>query len=407
VGGAGADSLADISRVRNGRRKTRAYDEPGGLTLRQGPETATQLRASPDLNRYSRTAFQYGYALPLYRVGYNVDDGIFVGLGRQLKRPGFHKAPWAATHTLTGDVALRTGAFNFQYQGHFTRLIGGFDLHLQGVVQAPNYIRNFYGLGNESVNEAERDFRYYRVRFRNYAASAVLRRAVGPRLHVEGGPVYQHVQVEAQADRVLGQLRDERLRPQTLFAAKQYGGATLGVEVQSPDAKALFGQGIWWHTQLLALRPLTTTARPLTYLTSELALYRSFRLPVPLTLAGRVGGAANFSGYEFFQAATLGGLSNLRGYRRTRFAGRQSLYQNLEARVQLGRFSTYLLPATFGVVGFHDVGRVWQPGESSQRWHRGYGGGLWLSPTPRVVVTTLLGFSAEGRLPLVRLGHFF
>ncbi len=131
-------------------------------------------------------------------------------------------------------------------------------------------------------------------------------------------------------------------------------------------------------------------------------------MPRPgLTLATRFGGTANFGDYEFFQAATLGGLANLRGYGRTRFAGQQSAYNNTEVRVQLVRIRSYLLPATFGVLGFHDVGRVWAPGEGSRTWHRGYGPGLWLAPTPQVVLAAMYGFSPEGRLPLVRLGFFF
>jgi hemolysin activation/secretion protein len=128
---------------------------------------------------------------------------------------------------------------------------------------------------------------------------------------------------------------------------------------------------------------------------------------VRLTLASRVGGTVTSGDYEFFQAATLGGLTNLRGYRRTRFAGRHSAYHNLEARLQVGRFSTYLLPAAFGVLGFHDVGRVWVRRESSSTWYRGYGGGLWLAPSPQIVVTAMYGFSKEDQLPLIRLGFFF
>jgi len=103
----------------------------------------------------------------------------------------------------------------------------------------------------------------------------------------------------------------------------------------------------------------------------------------------------------------LGGLDNLRGYGRTRFAGRQSVYNNTEARLQLAHFRTCLLPATLGLLAFHDVGRVWLPGEASDTWHRGYGPGLWLAPTPQVVITAMYSISAEGRLPLVRLGFFF
>ncbi len=409
VGGAGLDSLLDRSVVAVGPRKTKVYDVPAGMQVGRGPETALRLSNQVPLNQYNRTAFQYAYTAPSYPISYNADDGLFIGAGLVLRRPGFGKLPWATTQLLTGNVALRTLAFSFGYEGTFTHLVGPFDLLLHATVQAPNYVRNFYGLGNNTTLADGQDPRshYYRVRFRNITASALLRRALSPRLHVFGGPLYQAAEVEDTPGRVLSQLADERLHPATLFAAKHYGGLQLGYELRSPGARDLFPQGVHWLTELTALRPLNEAARPLTRLTSDLMLYRSFQLPVRLTLAARVGGAFNLGEYEFFQAATLGGLSNLRGYGRTRFAGRQSAYNNLEARVQLGSFRSYLFPASFGVLGFHDVGRVWQPGEASRTWHRGYGGGVWLAPTPQVVLAAMYGFSAEDSLPLIRLGYFF
>jgi hemolysin activation/secretion protein len=65
--------------------------------------------------------------------------------------------------------------------------------------------------------------------------------------------------------------------------------------------------------------------------------------------------------YEFYQANTLGGLSNLRGFRRSRFSGRSSFYHNLEARLKLLSFKSYLFPAHLGVLAFNDLGRVWNP----------------------------------------------
>ena len=84
--------------------------------------------------------------------------------------------------------------------------------------------------------------------------------------------------------------------------------------------------------------------------------------------------------YHFFQANSLGGKANLRGYRATRYAGDVSLYQNSEIRVRLFNFSTYIAKGEFGILGFNDIGRVWLEGENSTTWHHGYGGGIWISP---------------------------
>ena len=411
VGGEGVDTLRDESAVAAGRRKVTLYDAPAGVVVAaRGPDAKLRLTKQPGGNRYDRTAIQYPYAGPLYPWSYNIDDGLFVGIGLLLKRPGFRKLPWAATHQFTANVALRTGAFNFGYEGLFTHVVGPFDLQLRAALQAPNYVRSFYGLGNDTplAPDEATGAAYYRVRFRNLTLAALLRHPLGAHGVAFGGPVYQGVRVEDSPGRLLAQTADARLHPAVLFAPKYYLGARLGYELASPHARAELPQGVHGQAELLVLRPLAAAAQPLTQLTAELAFYRSFRFPLRLTLASRLGSTLNLSGdYEFFQAATLGGLANLRGYGRTRFAGRQSAYNNTEARLQLGRFRSYLLPATFGVLAFHDVGRVWVPGETSTTWHRGYGPGLWLAPTPQVVLAAMYGISPEDQLALVRLGFFF
>jgi hypothetical protein len=45
-------------------------------------------------------------------------------------------------------------------------------------------------------------------------------------------------------------------------------------------------------------------------------------------------------------------------------------------------------------MGFFDVGRVWQEGESSNEWHHGSGGGLYFTtPGRRAIVSFQVGAS--------------
>ncbi|SFQ81285.1 hypothetical protein [Hymenobacter arizonensis] len=408
IGGAGRDSVSDDSRVRHGPRRTQVYDEPRGLALTTGPETRDRRAATAGVNDYDPQAFQYNYTGPRYPVAFNVDDGVFLGLGVLWRRPGFRNPPWAVTQQLTGSVALATGAFSFAYAGQFNHLLGPYDVQVQAGLQAPNYVRNFFGLGNETRFDESQGIRYYRVRFRELALSVQLQRRLSTRWQLAAGPSYQAVEVERTAGRLLAGLSDERLRPAALFTPKHYAGGTMRVSYDGRPPALLLPDGLRWHAELLTLRSLNTAARPLTRLSSELALYRSVRYPVQLTLAARLGGTAVLShDYEFFQAAVLDGLTTLRGYRRTRFAGRQSVYNNAEVRLRVGQFRTYLFPASYGMLAFHDLGRVWMPGEGASRWHRGYGGGVWVAPFQQVVLSAMYGFSGEDSLPLVRLGFFF
>jgi hemolysin activation/secretion protein len=97
-----------------------------------------------------------------------------------------------------------------------------------------------------------------------------------------------------------------------------------------------------------------------------------------------------------------------------RFAGDRSFYNNNEVRMKLFNIKTYLFPAEMGIHGFFDTGRVWvkndpsTPTGTSNEWHQGYGGGLWLSPFAKAVFSLDLSRSVEEELlPFVRFGFMF
>ena len=61
-----------------------------------------------------------------------------------------------------------------------------------------------------------------------------------------------------------------------------------------------------------------------------------------------------------------------------------------------------------GIQLFHDVGRVWVPEEKSGRWHNGYGGGIYIAPIRRWVVSASVATSKEEKiLPYFSLGFRF
>ena len=74
------------------------------------------------------------------------------------------------------------------------------------------------------------------------------------------------------------------------------------------------------------------------------------------------------------------------GYRQYRFAGQHSFYNNLELRIKLTDFASYILPGQFGITGFFDIGRVWEKNDNSGKWHKGVGGGFYFAPAQLVVL---------------------
>jgi len=120
-----------------------------------------------------------------------------------------------------------------------------------------------------------------------------------------------------------------------------------------------------------------------------------------------MGGSMNIGDYEFFQAASVGGNSNLRGYRYTRYSGDANVYQNTEFRFKLFDFSTYIAKGELGILGFNDVGRVWLEGEHSSIWHHGYGGGIWIAPFSISVISATLERSKDEMAGLFSLKFKF
>ena len=125
-------------------------------------------------------------------------------------------------------------------------------------------------------------------------------------------------------------------------------------------------------------------------------------------LATSFGVDHNIGDFEVPQAQYLGFRQNLRGYQFQRFAGRTRAYNNTEMRVNLGVLNLFLLKGYWGLLGFHDAGRVWMNATDGDTWHTGYGGGIWMAPFNKVVVSALMTSSKEekGR-PLVSFGFQF
>jgi len=150
-------------------------------------------------------------------------------------------------------------------------------------------------------------------------------------------------------------------------------------------------------------------------ISSNVSIYINTGGTFKTTFAARIGGAMNFGDFEFYQAIKIGGTTNNRGYRKFRFSGDQSVYQNSELRMKLFNFRTSLL-GTFGLIAFHDVGRVWSDNPDAnftdntlEDWHRGYGGGIWISPLYKVALAleTATSNDEDNLLFFVRFGFMF
>ena len=424
VGGKGKDVMVDRSTVNGWKHHTKYYDTKQRLgrelRARKYPRPANQVNPStetklltkddPEVHKIDRQSYQYDVVTPLVNIGFNQDDGFFLGGGATLETHAFRKKPYASRHRLEGAFAFKFEGYNFSYQGDFTELVGNLDLQVDLKAFAPNFQNNFYGFGNET-RKNDRGESFFRVTYDQYIAQPSLSGALGDYGEFNVGPEYQYIDVGPNNGRFISD--PEAAVDDETFKARQFGGLRLKFGFNTLTGNSVYPKnGFSWDAWGKSLLGLDQYSADFSRFGSEVSAYYTFD-PLSTTLALRAGGATNTGDFEFFHANTLGGENKargqgkLRGFRRDRFTGRSSVYQNTELRIKLFDFHTYLFPGQFGIMGLNDVGRVWADGENSSLWHHGYGGGFWLMPVKRVVFTGTYSISDQNELINVNAGFRF
>lgn len=391
-------------------KKLKVYDRKKSTQVDGNDKGILKLSTDPEINRYDRKAFEYDVLFPIAIIAANPDDGLAIGGGFAFTKHGWRKKPMAAQHSFTAKHALATSAFAIDYKATFTDVFGKWDLKPQLVMEQPFGVNNFFGLGNETEFEEglfrgddDDDIDYYRFQLERVEADLDLVKNLGAfgNLWIGGG--YRSVEVKRNENRFLA----DNSRVESIYDANKFFKGRVGVDVDTRTNKIMPQSGMTASAEIERYEALTDFSGSFTRMSADWSFYIGTKLPTNVVFANRVGVAHNSGDFDFFNANILGGRENLRGFRRTRFYGETFFYHNLDVRIKLFSFRSYIFPGQFGILGFHDVGRVWIDGEESDTWHTGKGFGIWLSPINQFVLNLNYGFSDDGGLPAFYFGFFF
>ncbi len=425
IGGAGNDRISTAeSRVRGPLRAAIVYDnleEQNVIDL--GPDGKNRSAKGDEVNAWGQKDYKLPYVGPLVSLEFNPDDGVYVGGGGVYRRYGFRKEPYSQEHSLVANYAFRSGAYNVRYSGEFRQVVGRNNLGIKAQLYGPQLLFNFFGLGNNTVNEAvggdnQDIINSYRIRFSRFYVSPTLERDLTGFVKLGIGPQYDQFRVER--DRT-----GARIVEGLDATGNGVSGAGLGIRNSDFDLNRYLGGrvflnlgtstsganprlGVHLNTEYSANYQLNNEGLRYQRLASEFYFYVSPNLPFQATFAGRVGGARNYGDYRFWQANTLGTTTNLRGYRRTRFAGRGSVYANAELRLEIIKFNAYLFPGSLGILGLYDVGRVYTSEDRGglRDLHTAYGGGVYVDILKRLAINTTVAYGEEW-LTLLQFRFFF
>ena len=423
VAGTGRDSINDRSNVSGLRHRVQVYDADTGNVIVAGKDARLRLEPGIEVSRYDHPKrfdlkdYRLNYTGPALFFGFNIDDGILLGGGITHRRYAFRREPFSSEQSLTANFApARNGAYNFKYAGQFTRVFGQYDLRVAAQYYGPQLLYNFFGLGNNSANLANEDDdrnvvtnrtvnSAYRVRFNKLTVAPTLERRLFSFMKAGFGPQYEQFRVEQSPigtvikDSIGRNFENRRFGIRaTDFQTNQYLGGLFYLNLDASSSPKNPRIGIRWYNEFQYNYQLNSEQLRFGRLTSEVRAYLTPNLPFQITYAGRLGITRNLGDFRFYQANTLGGTTNLRGYRRTRYAGRSSLYGNFEARVQLLSFNAYLFPGKLGVLGLADFGRVYSDNDRRtgiSAFHSGFGGGVYVDILKQAVINATYSVGEE------------
>ncbi|WP_339650837.1 metallophosphoesterase [uncultured Maribacter sp.] len=395
----------DIYRVENGKNialydyksKKNTFEERGGAKVK--------LSDDYELNTYQPLKLRNSFNQIIPTVGFNPDDGIRIGFMNTYTYNGFRQNPFTQQHTIGASYYFATSGFDFKYQGEFAHLFENWNGEISARFTSPNFAVNFFGYGNNTINlddDLELDYNRVKLRQIEFSPSLVWRGELGAKVKV--GLSYQDISVEETDDRFINTFYQQNGEETN----SDFIGAHAGYSYENRDNEAFPTLGMASSLQVGFKDNISTDGGNYGYVIPSISFDYKLIPSGRLVLATKWKAHFNMgNGYEFYQAASIGGLDGLRGFRNQRFTGKTSYYQNTDIRFSLNKKRTRLLPMAMGLFGGFDYGRVWYPGLSSERWHTSYGGGFFLNASDIISINTALFASEDGPRFTFGLGFGF
>ncbi len=384
----------DIYNIGEGS-KTYVYDYKSKKNTFENSDRAKVKRTDDYvLNTYQPLQLRASSNQLLPIIGFNPDDGVKIGATNTYTYNGFEQNPFTQQHTVNGAFYFATTGFEFGYKGEFANFWGNTNLELAAKFTSPNFSINFFDFGNETINlDDDLDLNYNRVKLQtiSFSPAFVWRGDLGSKLRV--GVSYESIEVEETEDRFINTFYQENGEETN----NSFIGADATYTYENRDNIAFPTMGMATSLSVGYTSNLDIGGRTFGYIVPSLSIDHKLVPNGRLVFATKW--KAHFTigdGYEFYQAASIGGVDGLRGFRNQRFTGKKAYYQNTDLRYNIGRLNTGILPTAIGLFGGFDYGRVWQPNEDSDQWHTSYGGGVFLNAANVASIRTALFASDDG-----------
>lgn len=368
----------DIYNITNGKKVKITDFKSKKNTFNIDNKTRKLLTDDYNINFYDYTRPRYNSLMNLPNFGYNPDDGVKMGIVSHYKVYHFKQNPYTTKHSFKANYFFATNGFEFMYDLYNPIAIGKWDFDLKTQITSPNFSINFFGYGNNSIDQQEPfGMDYNRVRVRILRAVPQIKK-VGPfGSTLSFQTSFERYDIEKTENRFIAtpNIADPRI-----FSGQQFAGASVKYSFKNHDNESFPTMGMEFSIEGTWKMNIEDSKRNFPYLESQFSFSHQLDKKGNVVFASLLKGKRIFNNnFEFYQGATLGGDYDLRGFRDERFIGNSSFFQSSDIRFTTGRIKKSLIPMYYGIFGGFDYGRVWLDKEESDTWHHSIGGGLWLN----------------------------
>jgi hypothetical protein len=329
-------------------------------------------------------------------LGYTNEDRIYVGLGLVANNYTFMDVPFTSKNSLSAKYSITQKAFSFGYKGVFRNVIRHIDLGLNAEYDQVRD-QDFLGVGNNTVKS--NDTRQY-YRYRNKEANASLNLIANLSKHqtftVAG--FYQMVQLYNDAGKYISSVYIPAHTQ--VLDAQNFIGARAAYDLDLIKKEAVPHGGVKLH---LGFDHTVNTENK--KIVNRVSALGGFIIPLgAFSLSSKIGAAKLWGEPEFYQLNKIGSGNTLRGYLRYRLYGNSAVYNQNELQWTFD-VKSFLFNGKAGLIGLFDNGRVWIPGEVSDKWYTAVGGGIMIAPFNKISVAVTYAVSKEDSRLSLRAGH--
>lgn len=400
IGGHGKDTF----KLKNGRR-VKVYDiastesvvkEKNGGVLRF---TDVYSLNTYDYRRQSDRSHNV-----LTGIGFNPDDGFRAAFQYTYRIDNFQRNPFSQQHQLEVSYFTMSNSFDISYRSEFANIKDILNLEVGARFTSPNYTINFFGYGNESMNDrSEHGYFYNKIEMQHTSAQIGLLRKSNFGSLFKLHALFDSYKIGSSEYLFVDNENIEKLQKTKYFSS------LMGTyQYRSFDEPLNPTIGMLFDLNLGITNNLGEKNRFFGFLNSRIGFYNALAKNKIWVLKTNIFYQQNLGKkYEFYQSSQLGGSNGLRGFRDERFSGKSSLAGSADIRYSFPEFKVRLVPIQIGIYAGGDIGRAWTPHEKSTQWHNSKGGGLWINGSGGLNANLSAFNSKEGTRIVFGLGFDF